>query len=1189
MGGFVHLHVHSEYSFLDGLNQVKPLVARAKELGFDTLALTDHGVMFGAFEFSYECHGAELKPILGSELYVARRGRKDKQAKEDQKSYHLTVLAKDETGYKNLIKLTSFAHIEGYYYKPRVDHELLEKYHEGLVVLSGCWAGEVERAFLNGKDEEAEKAAKWYKNLFGDDYYLEVMRFGSKEEKWLVPKMVKLGKKLGIKLVATCDVHYLNQDQAKAQEVMWAISDGKRLDDPTRRVMESDQFFLKNEEEMRSLWEDMPGVVDETVAIAKKCNVELKFSGFVLPDVDIPKKYKKNYDKYLKDRTYKEGEARLRRKFTESEGERIDYELGIIAVKKMSQYILLCADFSKWMREHDIFVNTRGSAAGSMVAYSLGVVNANPLKFQLMFERFLNPERPKAPDVDFDIESARRDEVINAAIEKFGWGSVAHIITYDRMRTRAAIRDVGRVLGLPLEVVDKMAKLAPQSGQGTRKASLKEALNQVPELKALVESDERLKELYDYASVLDGIARHRGLHACGVLITPGKIHDHVPVVVDAETGRLVTQYDFRALEELGLLKMDFLGVENLDIIKDAIRIIKENKGVIVDVDKLIDEFNFGDKPTYDLINKLDTLGIFQLESDVMKKTLKIISPQNVLDIGACLALVRPGPNAYQEVYGRRRAGKEKPQYLDPRMEKFLERSYGVLVYQEDLMRCVIELAGMSWAEADTFRKFTGKKIPDILLNQKDDLIKRFLDNGMDKKVADTLFEQFLPFANYAFNEAHSASYSIVTYLTAYLKANFPVEYMAALYKAHLGDQDKLGQISDECRRKGIEILPPDINQSYEDFVIEGEKNIRFGMAGIKGVGRAVVSALVEARGKKPFTSIDDLCSRIDLSKVSKSALEAMAKVGAMDQFGTRAAVLKVLPVAVEKWQDAWKLKKAGQTGFFSSQQEQDNITPTIVPQLDELPEQEKLSYEKELLGTYVSTHPATNLYAVLKSAGVCTVSEALNRRPTTKVKICGYIERLKAITTKSGKGMCFLTVQDHTAEADVTLFPKRFEEKKEELGEGKAIVVVGKIDNRGGRIGMLADKIYILDDEKVNGLKAKIAAANGSCNKPDDKATASESSAESEPETKISPNLSGATVPIKSGQALKIEVPRGATVEQLKDLNDLLRASPGQTKVTIVIPNHKGPRIIEFKHGVLVDDSLTASAESTIPGISLQR
>ena len=1182
MGGFVHLHVHSEYSFLDGLNQVKPLVGRAKELGFKSLALTDHGVMYGAFEFSYECKGAEIKPLLGSEIYVAKRGRKDKQGKEDQKSYHLTVLAKDETGYRNLIKLVSFAHIEGFYYKPRVDRELLEKYHEGLVILSGCWAGEVQRSFLNGKDSEAEKYAKWYKKLFGEDYYLEVMRFGSEEEKTLVPKMVKLGRKLGIKLVATCDVHYLKQEQAKAQEVMWAISDGKRLDDPTRRKMESDQFFLKSEEEMRETWKDMPEVVDETVKIAKKCNVELKFNGFILPDVDIPKKYKKDYDLYLKERSYSEGEVRLKRKFNNEEQTRMDYELGIIAGKKMSQYILLCADFSKWMREHDVFVNTRGSAAGSLVAYALGVVNANPLKFQLMFERFLNPERPKAPDVDFDIESARRDEVVAAAVKKFGWDSVAHIITYDRMRTRAAIRDVGRVLGLPLEVVDKMAKLAPQSGQGTRKISLKEALEQVPELKQLVGSDPRLKELYDYASVLDGIARHRGLHACGVLITPGKIHDHVPAVVDSETGRLVTQYDFRALEELGLMKMDFLGVENLDIIKDAVRLIKEHKGKMIDVDELIDKFDFEDKATYALINKLDTLGIFQLESDVMKKTLRIIGPQNVLDIGACLALVRPGPNAYQETYGRRRAGKEKPQYLDQRMEKFLARSYGVLVYQEDLIRCVIELAGMSWAEADTFRKFTGKKIPDILLNQKDDLIKRFLDKGMDKKAANSLFEQFLPFANYAFNEAHSASYSIVTYLTAYLKANFPVEYMAALYKAHLGDQTKLGAISDECRRKGIQIFPPDINQSFEDFVIEGKNDIRFGMAGIKGVGRAVVSALVEVRGDKPFESLDDLCSRVDHTRVSKSALEAMAKVGAMDGFGTRAAVLKVLPVAVEKWQDALKMRKAGQAGFFTAEQEQASITPTIVPELPEVLEQEKLKWEKELLGTYVSTHPATALFETLKKTGICTVADALLKRPGSRIKICGYIERLKAITTKSGKGMCFLTVQDHSGEADVTLFPKLFEEKKEELTEGVAIVVIGKIDNRGGRTGILADKIYLINEEKLNGIREKIASANGgvSCAKPSfDGPVASDAPVSL-------PSVPDQGKVAQSPKEVRIDIPAGATVDQLKKLNELLKAAPGEAKVTIIVPNHKAPRTIEFKHGVEVDSSLITVAEKTLPGIA---
>lgn len=1159
----MHLHVHTEYSFLDGLIKIKELINTAKENNFRALAITDHGGLFGVFEFYNQCKEAGIKPIIGAELYVAPRGRYIKESRNEDKSYHLTVLVQNDEGYKNLVKLVSLAHIEGFYYKPRVDRELLEKYNRGLIVMSGCYQGEVQKQIILKRDDEAEEAAKWYKEVFGDGYYLEVMRFGAKEEKLVESKLNKLARKYKIKRVATADVHYLQKKHAIIQEILWAIAEGKKLTDPDRRRINSDQFYLKTTDEMYNLWADDIEPVENSNEIAEKCNFELKSKELILPKVEIPKEYNGDYDRFLKDKTYKEGEKRLGRKFNEEERNRVEYELDVIRKKKLAPYFIMCADFARWARENEIFVNTRGSAAGSLVAFALGIVNAHPLKFQLMFERFLYYERPTPPDIDFDFEARKRDNVIKYAIDKYGHDSVAHIITYDRMRTRAVIRDVGRVLGIPLPIINSVAKITPQSGQGTRQITLKSAIEKVPELKKVISESPELTKLYEYANVIDGIARHRGLHACGILITPGKVHDHLPVVVDGETGRLVTQYDMRALEALGFVKMDFLGVENLDVIQDTVKLIKMERGTTIDVQKMIDNFDFNDPKTYELINRLDTLGVFQLESEVMKKTLKIIQPQNIFDVGAALALVRPGPD--KEAYGRRRAGKEKPVYLDPRMKKFLQRSYGVLVYQEDLMKCVMELAGMTPAEADKFRKFTGKKIPEILLEQKDDLIKRFKANGVKEEVAEKLIELFLPFADYAFNEAHAASYSIITYLTAYLKAHYPVEFMASLYKAHLQDQEKLGKITEECRKKGIKILPPDINKSFEDFTIEDKKNIRFGMGGIKNVGTKVVKHIIAARGNRPFTSLDDLCSRIELSKVPKSAIEMLIKVGALDSFGKRAALLEALPIVVEKQQKLSQFRRVGQYGLFDQVDTQGLPTKkkepeqvTQLPDVEEVSDKQKMEWEKELLGTYTTAHPFARLSNFLARIGVSSISTTKKTKVSSKVVTAGTIERVKIVYTKKDqKPMAFITIQDHQNEIDVTIFPSLYEKKAQNLLiEGRNVIISGKLDIRNGELGLIADDIIEIDENKL--------------------------------QKKFFP---GKSFPVKHGKKdcpfLKVVLPPGISIKQMKILNKLFLENPGIQTVTVVIPNSNGNREVTLNNKVNFNISLEKKVATLIPAAKI--
>ncbi|MEA3357584.1 MAG: DNA polymerase III subunit alpha, partial [Patescibacteria group bacterium] len=774
---FTHLHVHSEFSLLDGLPTVKNLAQTAKKLGMESLALTDHGVMYGAHKFYQACKKAEIKPIIGCELYVAPRSRHKKVTKLDEHPFHLTVLAKDEVGYRNLIKLVSAGFLEGFYYKPRVDMDLLNKYSKGLIGLSGCLSGEIPKLILSGKTKQATESAKQYIDIFGkENFYIELQRNKLKEQDAANKVLLDIAKTLQTPIVATCDSHYLKKEDALAQEVLMCISTGKRLDDPKRMKFETDEFFLRTEDEMNELFKDLPQALKNTQAIAERCNVELKMKDWILPEPPIPDEYKNDYDKYLYDETFSRGQKKLGRKLTPVEKKRVEYEWKVISDKGFSSYMIMVAQFSHWIRERKIPMTVRGSAAGSLLAYCLDIISANPLKFNLAFERFLNPLRPKAPDIDIDVASSRREELIEYAIETYGKENTAHIVTFGRMQARGSIRDAGRVLGLPLGYVDKIAKLIPASGQGLAKVDIDLAIKKVPELSELLKQDTDAAKLIQTAKKIEGVAKSQGVHACGVLITPGPITDYCPVIWDktlGKHGRMITQYEMDSIEDLGLIKMDFLGLTNLDTIAETIRIIKRERDIDIDPDDL----PLDDEATYKLMRDLDTEGVFQFESEVMKNTLRILQPENIFDVSAALALVRPGPNQYQQEYADRKLGKKEVTYLDPRMKDYLSLTFGVLVYQEDIIRTVINLGGMDWKEADRVRKATGKKKPNVLFDMKDELIERFIKHGMTKEKANALFDLFVPFTNYAFNQAHAAAYSLVTYATSYLKTHYPVEFM----------------------------------------------------------------------------------------------------------------------------------------------------------------------------------------------------------------------------------------------------------------------------------------------------------------------------------------------------------------------------------------------------------------------------
>ncbi|MEX2028554.1 MAG: DNA polymerase III subunit alpha, partial [Candidatus Curtissbacteria bacterium] len=1093
MTDFVHLHVHTEYSLLDGLSKIPKLAAQAKIMGMNSLAITDHGSLYGAIKFFKACKEEGIKPIIGCEMYIAKRGLADKEAGKDTGYMHLTVLAKDIDGYRNLMKLVTISHLEGFYYRPRIDKQTLARYSKGLMALSGCSSSEVAKYLIEDDLKGAEKAANEYAEIFGkDNFYLEVQRHlfdqfmaahnpGSeiyeelskmaREEKKIVEGSKKLSRITGFSLVATNDVHYVHNSDAQAQDAIVCIQTGKNMSDIKRlRMIDSPTFYLKSGDEMAELFPDIPEAISSTVEIARKVNIEIPLNQFSFPNYEVPPGT--TADEYLKKLCYERIEDKVP-ELTQEMKERLEYEMSVISQKGYSTYFLIVADFVNWMRQEGIITTTRGSAAGSLVSFAMGITSVNPLTFKLPFERFLNPFRPSLPDIDVDIADNRRDDVINYVRQKYGHDKVAQIGTFGTMMARAAVRDVARVLNWPYSKADRIAKMIPIGAQGFP-MSLDIAKKQNKELGALYNQDQEVKELLDLAQKVEGNVRHVSVHAAGVVIGPRELTEFTPLQKEANGEKIITQFDMHDVEEAGLVKMDFLGIRNLSILGQAVEIVRRTKGIDIDLSTL----PLDDKKAFELLAKGETMGLFQLGGTGMTRYLKELRPSSVFDIMAMISLFRPGPiNSIPEFIQRKHSSK-KIDYFDPRMADYLDQSYGVIVYQDDVLLTAINIAGYTWEEADKFRKAMGKKIPAEMAKQKEKFTEGAIKNGMTPKKAEELFKLIEPFAAYGFNKAHAASYAIIAYQTTYMKANYPEEFMTAVMTAESDDTDKIAAAVAECAKMKIPVLPPDINNSETGFTIEEADNvrsIRFGISAIKNVGRAAIEAILserEAGGE--FKTLDDFVRRVNLRVVNRKTLESLIKAGAADRFGRRNGMLKVLEEIKASASSLSKTIAEGQSNLFDEKELADarGTGPTYsidLTQVEEAPKEEILSWERELLGFYLTEHPLTKLADVLEKVVTARISEIDPLMHGDKqIKIGGIISSLRTTITKVRREeMCFIKLQDTSGSMEVIVFPRIYQDARNLILLDQIVVITGKLDAQEGSMTLIADGVTTLENSKV--------------------------------------------------------------------------------------------------------------------------
>ncbi len=1072
MSKFVHLHNHTEYSLLDGLSRIKRLFTYVRENNMDAIAITDHGAMYGAIEFFKEGKKQEVKPIIGLEGYVTRD-----MSEKVKDNYHITLLAKDYKGYKNLMKLTSIAHMEGYYYKPRFSKEILKEHKEGLVCFSGCPQAEIPQFLIDENFKEAKKLSEWYADVFKDDFYIELQRHNyqkilptitdqalhaslseiEKNGQKIEEGVIKLSRTLGIPLVATNDCHYIRKEDAPAQDALVCISTGKNVSDVKRlRYIDNPDFYIKTPDEMEEVFYDFSDAIENTVKIADKCNLEIPLGSWSFPKFNLPKG--KTDAEYLEELVTKLLPLKID-KITKETKERVDYELKIINGKGYAPYFLIVMDMVNWCLENGIITNTRGSAAGSLVSYVLGITTVNPLTYNLPFERFLNPYRPSPPDIDFDISDNRREDVIKYISDTYGADKTAQICTFGRMLAKAAVRDIARVLGYPYATGDKIAKLIPLGSQGFA-MTMERALNEIPDLKTLYENDADTKKIIDLAMGVEGNARHLSVHAAGVVVAPTKLTDFAPIQKEPSGEKIITQYEMHACEDVGLIKFDVLGIRNLSILGNAIKIVKDTRGVDIDLQKI----DINDKKTFEMLSRGETMGTFQLNGSGMTKFLKELKPTRVEDIMAMVALYRPGPLAVIPEYISRKNNPKLVKYLDPRMEKFLDMSYGLIVYQDDLLFCAIDLAGYSWEEADKFRKAVGKKIPEEMAAQKDKFIKGIIENGQTKKFAEELWLLFEPFQSYGFNKAHAASYGMVAYYTAYMKANYPVEYMSALLTAESSDSVKISQAVHECRRIGIGVFPPDINESETDFTIVNTKDIRFGLSAVKNVGAIAIENILEARKLGLFLSFTDFVNRVDGRKVNKRVLESLIKVGAMENFGKKTALLAAIDMIKTKLSKS--KDNNGQSGLFSEEDESKisafvSDSSLIDNSIDDFTDEERENFERDLLGFSISAKPMNELLDPLEINATHKIFELNPEEQKGKaVKLAVIIREARIILTKKNNSeMAFVKAEDTTGVVDMVVFPKIYGEVKNLLTDGKVVLITGRVESREDEISFIVESM----------------------------------------------------------------------------------------------------------------------------------
>ncbi len=1053
---FVHLHVHTEYSLLDGANRINKLVEAAKNMGMPAIAITDHGNMYGAVEFYKAAKAAGIKPIIGCEVYVAPRDRHEDFEINGVRYYHLILLAENAAGYKNLVKLVSLASIEGMYYKPRVDKELLHKYHEGIIALSACIAGEIPQAVLNGDIGQTKRVLEEYIDIFGrDNFFLELQDHGLQEEARVNTALAKLAEEYSLGLIATNDIHYLNRTDSESHDILLCIQTGKTLADPDRLKFSSDEYYLKSPQEMKTLFADTPTAISNSLKIAERCNVDFEFGHLHLPQFPLPDGVTDK--EYLRELCEKNLSIRYET-VTDKIRERLEYELGIINRMGYDSYFLIVWDFINFARSSDIVVGPgRGSAAGSIVAFLLEITNIDPLKYDLLFERFLNPERVTMPDIDIDFCYIRREEVIEYVKRRYGEDHVAQIITFGTMAARGAIRDVGRVMDIPYNDVDKIAKMVPTELGVTLDKALKES----KDMRDAYENDDKTHKMIDFARAIEGMPRHSSTHAAGIVIARQPVTDYVPVQMSE--GTLITQYDKDYVEQLGLLKMDFLGLRTLTVISDAVKNIKDNTGIDIDINNL----PLDDKKTSEMLCNGDTCGVFQMESSGMTKLVKDLQPEEFSDLIPLVALYRPGPLGSGMVtdFVNGRHGKKEVTYMHPLLEPILKETFGVVLYQEQVMQIVQVLAGFTLGQADILRRAMGKKKHDVLMAQKENFLIGTAKNGINKQLAEKIFDLLVNFADYGFNKSHSAAYALVAYQTAYLKAHYPHEFMAAMLTSFMTNADKIKVYIEQCQHMGIKILPPDINLSGAAFTADTKMGgIRFGLAAIKNVGEAAINGIIEIRRKDgPFSSLMDFCCRVDSRVINKRVLEYLVRSGAFDSFGNKrsqllAVIDQLIEMALLKRKDA----DSGQLSLFG---ETSIAQETIeLPDIDELPLLDRLNSEKEITGFYITGHPL-DLYRS-KMRNIKSIEQLMedNVQDNDYVKIAGMIDSVKKMTTRKGDTMCVLQVEDFTQSVEIVVFPNVFYNSVNIIMPETPIVAAGKVNLLDSGFKVLASKISLLDD-----------------------------------------------------------------------------------------------------------------------------
>jgi len=1071
---FTHLHVHTEYSLLDGSNKINEYVSRVKELGMKSAAITDHGVMFGCIDFYKAAKAAGIKPILGCEVYVAPGSRFDKEkGKEEDRYYHLVLLAETQEGYQNLIKIVSYGFVDGFYYKPRVDMELLEQYHEGIIALSACLAGEVARNLARGFYEEGKEAALRYEKIFGKgNFFLELQDHGIPEQRQVNHELIRMSRETGIELVATNDVHYTYSSDAEAHDILLCVQTGKSLKDENRMRYEGGQYYVKSEEEMRRLFPYAPEAIENTGKIAERCNVEIEFGVTKLPKFDVPDGY--TAWEYLNKLCF-EG---LDKRYTDNKEElkkRLNYELGVIKDMGYVDYFLIVWDFIRYAREHGIMVGPgRGSAAGSLVSYTLGITKLDPIKYDLLFERFLNPERVSMPDIDVDFCFERRQEVIDYVVEKYGKDQVVQIVTFGTMAARGVIKDVGRVMDVPYVQCDTIAKMIPQELNIT----IDKAMKANPELKKIYETDETVRKLIDMSRRLEGLPRHTSMHAAGVVISQKPVMEYVPLSRGSD-GSLVTQFTMTTLEELGLLKMDFLGLRTLTVIQNAEKLVRRDKGIELDMDKI----DYEDKKVYGMLGAGKTEGVFQLESTGMKNFMKELKPGNLEDIIAGLSLYRPGPMDFIPQYIKGKNNPDEIHYDCPELEPILKATYGCIVYQEQVMQIVRSLGGYTLGRSDLVRRAMSKKKASVMEKERQNFVygneeegvPGCIHRGISEKTANKIYDDMIDFAKYAFNKSHAAAYAVVSYQTAFLKYYYPVEYMAALMTSVIHNPSKVAEYILSSRKMQIEILPPDINFGESEFSAD-HGAIRYGLSAIKSLGAPMIRAIVEERNENgKYQSLRDFIERMSGRELNKRAIENLIKAGALDQVaGNRRQKLMVYAEIVDAVNQEKKNAMTGQMSLFDLISDEEKEAYEIqMPKVEEYSKEELLSFEKEVLGVYISGHPLEEYEERWrKNITARTVDFQIDEELGTskardgEIAVIGGIITNKTVKyTRNNKVMAFLTIEDLVGTVEVVVFPNDYEKNVQKMEEDSKVFIRGKVQGDADKASkLICEKIYSFDD-----------------------------------------------------------------------------------------------------------------------------